>query len=136
LVIHLLEGFWEPDAFNWMVGWDNIFRIVFSVFDLKIAGRFYARLLGVPLLTDDDWVGSEDVVISLMAGAPWKEPGLPKPRGNHVAFGVTDIDAAERWLKYCGVTYIRKTQRGSGIEQIFLVDLDDHTIELNPSPMP
>jgi len=136
LMIHLLEGLWEPDSFQWMVGWDDIFRIQFSVYKLKTAARFYAHVLGVPVLTDDDWVGSEDVLLSLIADGPWKEPGMPRSRGNHVAFGVSDIDAADQWLKYCGATYIRKTQRGSGTEQIFLVDPDDHTLELNPSPMP
>jgi catechol 2,3-dioxygenase-like lactoylglutathione lyase family enzyme len=136
LVIQLLEGFWAPDSFQWMVGWDDIFRIVSSVYNLRTAGRFYTHVLGAPVLTDDDWVGSKDVVISLIADGPGKEPGPPNSRGNHVAFGVSDLDRAEQWLKYCGTTSLRKTQRGSGIEQIFLVDPDDHTLELNPSPMP
>jgi len=136
LILHLLEGFWEPDAFQWMVGPDDILRILFSVYNLRTAARFYAHVLGVPVLTDDDWVGLRDVVISLVANAKWREPGLPNPRGSHVAFGVRDVNDAERWLKLCGATYIRKTQRGSGIEQIFLVDSDGHTLELNPSPMP
>jgi catechol 2,3-dioxygenase-like lactoylglutathione lyase family enzyme len=136
LVIHLIGDEWGNESFNWKADWNGTVRLVLIVHELEAAAHFYSNVLGVPLLLDDEWVGADDVLLSLREGGKRKEPGLPISRGPHVAFGVSDIDAAEEWLKRCSVTYFRKTQRGSGIEQIFLVDPDDHTIELNPSPMP
>ena len=140
IVVHLLEG---DLGSRFALGPPGArIAITYSMHDVPTSLEFFSRILGL----DAQEVHSAKVPVAkivlptcdifLMGEVPKKLVRSPNSRASHVAFGVTDIDAAERWLKYCGVTYIRKTQRGSGIEQIFLVDPDDHTIELNPSPMP
>jgi catechol 2,3-dioxygenase-like lactoylglutathione lyase family enzyme len=154
LVFHLLEV--ETTARPWFNLWFTEANPVvsFSVHDLLASASFFTEVLGLsivekeasdrePLPSDSLFEPSLSALIVatglsmyLIGSGPKRTPGQPNSRGSHLAFGVSDIDAAEEWLKHCGATYIRKTQRGSGIEQIFLVDPDDHTLELNPSPMP
>lgn len=156
-VIHFLEGKWGSDSFSWGFHAGQ-FRITYSVHDMESAASFFSNVFGFPPLQFIDCdmeidsptfpddpppifikvatLGWDDFEIGLHSRGPKRTPGQPNSRGGHLAFGVSNIDEAEAWLKHCGVTYVRKTQRGSGIEQIFLVDPDDHTIELNPSPMP
>lgn len=128
--------------------------VSFSVHDVFASASFFTSVLGLAIVEKEEsdrqslppgyplepslsaLIVATGISMYLIGSGPKRTPGQPNSRGSHLAFGVEDIDAAEEWLKHCGVTYFRKTQRGSGIEQIFLVDPDDHTIELNPSPMP
>jgi len=152
VVIHLLEG--EPGDQLSLRFLTSGVDITCGIHDVSASASFFAEVLGLEsaAVETPDSTNAKRLTLSdlppvirvelgenslyLIGDGPRRSASAPNSRGDHIAFGVSDIDAAERWLKHCGVNHVRKTQRGSGIEQIFLVDPDDHTIELNPSPMP
>jgi catechol 2,3-dioxygenase-like lactoylglutathione lyase family enzyme len=153
-ILHLLEV--EPIEAPYFRVWytEENPVVSFSVHDVFESASFFTNVLGLSIVEKEEsdrepfppgypiepsltaLVVATGLSIYLIGSGHKRSPRQPNSRGSHLAFGVDDIGTAEQWLKHCGVTYIRKTQRGSGIEQIFLVDPDDHTIELNPSPMP
>jgi catechol 2,3-dioxygenase-like lactoylglutathione lyase family enzyme len=153
-VFHLLEV--EPiESPYFILSYTGETPVVsFSVHDLFASASFFTNVLGLSIVEKEEsdreplppgypldpslsaLIVATGLSMYLIGSGHRRPPGQPNSRASHPAFGVSDLDAAEEWLRHCGVTYIRKTQRGSGIEQIFLVDPDDHTIELNPSPMP
>jgi glyoxylase I family protein len=118
----------------------GIHHVTLEVANVMIAEAFYASVLGAEPIKRPDlgfvgaWIRIGDTVVHLIQGERATSDHVPKTRGDHLAFAVDDLDAAERWLAEKQIVYLRKTQRTTEIEQIFFVDPDGHTIELNASP--
>lgn len=118
----------------------GIHHVSLEVANAMIAESFYVSILGFAPIDRPDlgfvgsWLRGGDLVIHLIQGERPSADQTPKSRGDHLALAVADIDEAERWLSEKNILYLRKTQRTTNIEQIFFVDPDGHTIELNASP--
>ena len=115
-------------------------HVSLEVANVMIAEAFYVSVLGAEPMKRPDlgfvgaWLRIGDSILHLIQGERAGADSVPKSRGDHLAFAIDDINAAERWLAEKQIVYLRKTQRTTEIEQIFFVDPDGHTIELNPSP--
>jgi glyoxylase I family protein len=118
----------------------GVHHVSLEVANAMIAESFYVSILGFTSIHRPNlgfvgsWLKAGDLVIHLIQGERPNQDQTPKSRGDHLALTVADIDDAERWLAENRILYLRKTQRTTNIEQIFFVDPDGHTIELNASP--
>ncbi len=97
---------------------------------------FYTQVLGAREISRPNfsfggaWLYLAGIQIHLIEQGSPPGRGDLNTRGNHFAFAVADIDAAEERLRQYGVTYLRKLIEDRGIHQIFFQDPDGHTIEV------
>ena len=98
--------------------------------------EFYVDVLGAKVISRPNftfggaWLYLCGIQIHLIEeGAP-EGRGELDTRGNHFAFAVADVDAAEAGLRAFGIAYKRKLIEDRGVHQIFFQDPDGHTIEV------
>jgi glyoxylase I family protein len=111
---------------------DDIHHVSLNVTDPDRALAFYRDVLGMPVLPRPDFP----------FGGAWLDVGngrqlhliegtVPPGHGQHVAFRVTDVDAAVRMLRRAGLDVPDPKQVGdTGIRQTFVRDPDGNLLEL------
>ena len=108
--------------------------------DAEKSIAFYRDVLGFRELErpgfnfSGGWLFAYDVQIHIIANADMT--GTEKEiqsRVNHVAFNVTDIEAAKSRLNDHGIEFKEQVNAG-GIHQVFFMDPDGHFIELAEYP--
>lgn len=102
---------------------------------------FYRDLLGFqelqrpPFNFRGAWLynyGVQIHIIENVSSVP--DPARPiDPRGNHLAFHVSDIEAAKKKLSEAGLEFHEQVNAG-GIHQVFFRDPDGHFIEIASYP--
>lgn len=114
----------------------GIHHVSLNVSDVDRAVAFYVGLLGLRVLDRPDfsfagaWLAAPDGRQIHLIHAD-----VPDDRGQHMAFGVDDLDAAVDHLRDAGVE-VRgpKFVADTSIRQAFFSDPDGNRLELNAAP--
>jgi len=103
--------------------------------------KFYVDVLGFRELASRPnfsfrgaWLYGSGIQIHLIDEPFTETGGPPNSRENHIAFLISDCDAAEAVLKHHGIDYIRQKSRTGVNEQIFFRDPEGWMIELGNYP--
>ena len=99
--------------------------------------RFYVDVLGFRELSSRPnfpfrgaWLYGSGIQIHLIDEPYIGTDGPPNSRENHIAFLISDMDAAEETLKQHAITYLRQQSRDGKSEQIFFRDPEGWMVEL------
>lgn len=111
--------------------------------DFEKSRKFYVGLLGMKEEKRPNfpfpgcWFSSGETMIHLNpkspeAGEPgWDSGASDPPRGPHIAFRVSDIDAAAQFIQNAGITIEHGPRsRPDGATQFYIRDPDGHLIEI------
>ncbi len=115
--------------------------------DFEKSRNFYHGLLGMKEEKRPDfpfpgrWFSAGETMIHLNpqspeAGKPgWDSGAMDPPRGPHIAFRVSDIDAAAKVISEAGVEIeFGPRSRPDGAAQFYIRDPDGHLIEICNQP--
>ena len=119
-------------------------HLTLVVANLEATRHFYVDLLGIEeiLRPDFDFAGSWFVVgkmqiHAILAGehagqAGWGDRGVTVcSRGHHFAFQILDVESAAEQARKLGIEIAAgPKQRPDGAKQLFVLDPDQHLIEL------
>ena len=104
--------------------------------------KFYVDVLGFreiarpPFLFAGAWLYGAGIQIHLIDEPFDAPPSTINSKENHIAFKVTDMDAAEAALKEQGIAYKRNIVPERRSDQIFFRDPEGWLIELGSYPNP
>lgn len=107
---------------------------------LEETRRFYTDVLGFKEISRPTlpfpgaWLYGAGIQIHLIQEPFDAPPEAVNTRENHIAFLVSDLDAAENVLKQNNVSYHRQTVPGRPTAQMFFRDPDGWLIELGTYP--
>jgi glyoxylase I family protein len=115
----------------------GVHHVSLNVSDLAAAQPFYVDVLGLEVIPRPD-LGVEGVWLQADDGTEIhliERPGFEPPKGQHFAFGVSDLDATREELVAKGVKVsdpVSIPERGGA--QCFFKDPVGNLIELNQPP--
>jgi catechol 2,3-dioxygenase-like lactoylglutathione lyase family enzyme len=107
---------------------------------LEETRKFYTEVLGFhelsrpPFAFRGAWLFGAGIQIHLIEEPFDTPPSEINTRENHIAFAVSDMDAAEAALKHHGVTYRHNIVPERGTNQIFFRDPEGWLIEIGLYP--
>ncbi len=105
--------------------------------DRRVSLKFYRDILGlqvIPSMVDSKnivWMKTEDgTMVHLIEAVEGKPPHIPTPGAAHVAYEVTDFDAALQALADAGLETDGLGARHDGQRHVFVKDPDGNRVEL------